>query len=71
MLFYYSDKSTYVSTFVRSNGSKSTFGLISIKELNHNSRLLNKDIKGSEKEPVKKEFETRILNPLKEILSKQ
>lgn len=71
LFFYYVDKKTIVSVYVRGDKYSTTFGLQAIcKEGKESARLINKDITGSEKDVVIREFEERILNPIKEILGR-
>lgn len=67
--YYYQDEENYVSTFIDGNG---TIGLIGIG----NAKIqiiqrVNIELTGSKNQAVKNEFVTRILNPIKKILSGQ
>jgi hypothetical protein len=65
--FYYQDKKTCVVTHLQD----SHLTLISLfPEGSENARAINSEIKGSEKKAVLKEFEERILNPIKGILKR-
>ena len=63
--FYYKDKDVCISTCVKGG----TLQFISVWSVTKETGgLVNQDIKGSENKAVKKEFEQRIVKPLKEIL---
>ncbi len=74
--FYFPDKGYFISTYIRSEGANtSNIGLISTWKIlggkTNNIQFVNHDLTGAANDSVKNEFVSRILNPIKKILTIQ
>lgn len=72
--FYYPQENKILCTWVRSaNKGNTTFAFVGINQglVLGNWKIINKDLSRSENKKVKKEFEERILNKIKDKLNKK
>jgi len=67
--FYYKNKDMGIVTVIHEKGTELMFvSVCTVIDGKKHCRSINEDIKGSENKAVKKEFEQRVVNPLKAIL---
>lgn len=71
--YRYPEKELNVTTWIRDNGTHASIvGFVALwKNEKGTTKSVNKDFSNSENKEIKREFESRILNPIKEILQRK